>query len=165
MRGPTLIRALVGTFFLVTACDNPEPVSPSIGDPVFAPADGNGNKEVVQVDEDFTVNCDGGEILDANTSGWFQVRSFNPPNRNLELAVFHAVISYTNSAGETFTFRDVGPDRLYMDNGNLIIAITGRSTGSGVIGHFVFNISTGEVELVAGIEFGNVDDLACAALT
>jgi hypothetical protein len=159
---------LVGALFLVTGCDNPDLVSPATDDPVFAqvPADGNGNKLVFSVDEDFPVGCGGGEILVGNVAGWFQVRVFDQPsNRNVELDVFHLFITYTNSAGETFSFHDVGPDRFYIDDGDLIVAITGRATSSGVIGHVVFNISTGEVELIAGNEFGNVDDLACEALT
>jgi hypothetical protein len=37
--------------------------------------------------------------------------------------------------------------------------------GSGVIGHVVVNLDTGEVELVAGKEFGTAAALACEALT
>ncbi len=73
--------------------------------------------------------------------------------------------TYTNSAGETFVFHDVGPDHYYLENGDLIVAITGRSTGSGVIGHVVVNLTTGEVQLIAGKGFGSVDALACEALT
>jgi hypothetical protein len=58
----------------------------------------------------------------------------------------------------------VGPDHYYVDRGNLIVTITGRSSASGVIGHVVLNLDTGEVELVAGKEFGTTDALACEAL-
>jgi hypothetical protein len=129
------------------------------------PAAGNGNKLVFPFDFDLQVDCNG-EILANKVVGWVQVRVFDQPkNRNVELNVFHSVATYTNSAGETFVFHDVGPDHYYLENGNLIVAITGRSTGSSVIGHVVVNLSTGEVELMAGSAFGSVDALACAALT
>jgi hypothetical protein len=131
-----------------------------------APADGNGNKLVFSIDETFPVNC-GGEELVGHAVGWFQVKLFKGAgNRNVELDVFHLVQTFTNPAGETFVFRDVGPDHYYFDDeGNLIVAVTGRSTGSGVIGHVVINTTTGEVTLVAGKEFGSAEALACEALT
>lgn len=163
----TLLLSVAGILLTVVSCDNPGPVAPSTDDLAFAtaPSDGNGNKLVFPVDETFPVDC-GDEELVGNVVGWIQVRLFKEGNRNLELDVFHTVITYTNSAGETFTFRDVGPDQYYLDDdGNLIIATTGRSTGSGVIGHVVINLTTGEVTLVAGKEFGSADALACEALT
>jgi hypothetical protein len=164
----TLLISVAGILLTVVSCDNPGPVAPSTDDLAFAtaPSDGNGNKLVFPVDETFPVDC-GDEELVGNVVGWVQVRLFKGEgNRNLELDVFHTPITYTNSAGETFTFRDVGPDHYYLDHeGNLIVAITGRSTGSGVIGHVVLNITTGEVTLVAGKVFGSADALACEALT
>jgi hypothetical protein len=84
---------------------------------------------------------------------------------NLELNVFHLVFTFTNAEGETFVSNDVGPDRVYEKKGQVFIAITGRAGGSGVIGHVVLNLTTGEVELVAGKEFGSHEALACEALT
>jgi hypothetical protein len=84
---------------------------------------------------------------------------------NLALTIFHIVVTFTNEAGETFVFNDVGPDRVYVKNGQLFIAITGRSTGSNVIGHVVQNLTTGETVLEAGKEFGSVEEQACKALT
>jgi hypothetical protein len=158
--------ALLGTL-LVGGCENP-PVSPSTNQPALAqaPADGNDNKTVLTFDVDFPIGCNGGETLLANFAGWTQILLFQQPsNPNVELNVFHAVLTVSNAAGETFVFHDVGPDHYYLDGGNLIVTVTGRSTASGVIGHVVFNLSTGQVELEAGLEFGNVDDLACEALT
>ena len=164
-----LATAFLGTLFLVTGCENSTPVSQSTDSPALAqaPAPGNGNKLVFPVDEDLpSADCGGGEILDGHLDGWVQVRSFGQPsNRNVELDIFHLVHTYTNSAGETFAFRDVGPDHYYIEDGNVIVAVTGRSSGSGVIGHVLINLTTGEVEFVAGKEFGSVEALACQALT
>lgn len=149
-------------------CNSQAPVSPSNETPAFAPADGNGNKSVFTVDFTTNVTCPGsGVVLSRHNEGWFQVRTFSGTgNRNVELDVFHIVLTFTNAAGETYVFRDVGPDHYYLNkDGDLIIAITGRSTGSGVIGHVVINLDTGETLLVAGNEFGSARALACEALT
>ena len=164
----TLLVSMAGVLLTVTSCDNPGPVSPMTDEPTLAraPADGNGNKLVFSIDDTFPVSC-GDEDLVVHAVGWFQVRLFKGVgNRNVELDVFHLVQTFTNQAGETFAFRDVGPDHYYIDDeGNLIVAISGRSTGSGVIGHVVINIITGEVTHVAGKEFGTAEALACEALT
>jgi hypothetical protein len=163
-----LLTLPVGTLLL--GCENAEPASPSTDTPAFAqvPATGNGHKVVIPIDEDFpNVACGGGEILELHIEGWIQVRVFpEGSNRNVELDMFHLVLKYTNTAGKTFTFQDAGPDHLYIDkNGDLIVASSGRLNG-GLIGHIVTNLTTGEVQLVAGKEFaGGSDALACQALT
>ena len=164
----TLLISVTGVLLAVAGCDNPGPVSPATDELALAttPSDGNGNKVVIPIDETFPVDCGDEELL-GSAVGWIQLRLFKGAgNRNLELDVFHTVLTYTNSAGETFTFRDVGPDHYYLDDdGNLIVAISGRSTGSNVIGHVVINLTTGEVTHVAGKEFGSAEALACEALT
>jgi hypothetical protein len=149
---------------LLLACDAGSPVSPLIGTPSFAPA-GTDNKEVITVDDPpFTFECDGGAVLTGQLSGWFQL--MGGQGGNLELNVFHLLFTFTNPAtGQTFLFRDIGPDRVFERDGDLYIAITGRSTASGVIGHVVFNLTTEEVVLVAGKSFGDVFVLACETLT
>jgi hypothetical protein len=164
----TLATAFVATLFLVTGCENSDPAAPSADTPAFAqdPAAGNGNKLVFSLDEDFTVECGGGEILDVHAEGWLQIRVFpQPSNPNVQLNVFHSVLTFTNSAGETFTFNDLGPDRYFLDDGIFSVAVVGRIGGAGLIGRFVINLETGEVEFVAGKEFGGVIALACEALT
>ena len=140
---------------------------------VKTPASGNGAKLVIPLDFGFPVSC-GAETIDFNLTGWVQIRTFDQPNnRNVELDVFHGVLTYTNSAGQTFVWHDVGPDHYYLDkNGDFILTITGPSTASGnldrtqiVIGHVRINLTTQEVEFIAGNQRGNIDDLACAALT
>ena len=162
MLSRTLLTALTVVLPFVMSCESGVPVSPSNESPAFAPG-GNGNKEVFIVDETFTTVCPNEAVLTGHFGGWFQVMGGS--GRNLELNVFHGVITFTNADGETFIFHDVGPDRVYVKDGNIFLAITGRSTGSGVIGHVVINRSTGDVVLVAGKEFGTAEAVACRALT
>ncbi len=93
----------------------------------------------------------------------------------MELTVFHFDLTYTNAQGNTWTWRDRGPDRLYFVSNEagepeLYIAITGRS-GWNIIGHVVLNLTTSEIVLVAGQHpfggevFGPTsDDFACEYL-
>ena len=146
------------------------PVEPSSAPAAFAeaPATGNGHKLVIPIDEDeANIDCGGGDILELHIQGWIQVRTFPQVSKhNVETEMFHLVLTYTNTAGNTFTFQDAGPDHTYIDkNGDLIVASSGRLNG-GLIGHIVTNETTGEVQLVAGKEFaGGSDALACEALT
>ncbi len=172
-----LVPVLLGVAF-VLGCDGPGPLSPVSGDQLSlnkggVPSDGNGNKAVFEFDINTPVTCSSGEVINRNDFGWAQYRVFGPPNnRNVLLGIFHDVITYTNADGDTFVWRDVGADRYYIDDGHLFVSITGRSTASGninrdeiVVGHCVLNLTTGEVVFLAGNEFGNLDDLACDALT
>jgi hypothetical protein len=112
------------------------------------------------------VNCGAGAVLEVHFGGWIQFRGFDEPiERNLELDVFHVVSTFTNTAGETYVFRDVGPDRFYLEDGNLIIVASSGRLGGGLIGHIVTNLTTGETELIAGKAFAGAEALACAALT
>jgi hypothetical protein len=147
---------------LIAGCENGVPISPSTESPSFAPAP-SPSKEVVLVDDDFSVRCDGGDVLAGHLGGFFQV--MGESGGNLALNVFHLVFTFTNEAGETFVFNDVGPDRVYMKNGELFIAITGRSTATGIIGHVVLNLTTGETVLKAGKAFLPLEEQACEALT
>ncbi len=166
---------LAATVLAVSACDKPVPLSPSVSyRPFFAqaPADGNGSKQVFSIDFTSPVNCSA-QTLTFNIRGWAQTRSFGQTNnRNVELSVFHAVLTYTNSAGATFVWHDVGPDHVSLDNGDLVVAVVGTSTASGTIqrdqiaiGRVVLNLTTGDVQFIAGRQLGAIDDLACAALT
>jgi hypothetical protein len=162
-----LVMALVGTLFLVTSCDHADPASPSTDKPVLAqaPATGNGNKFVTPVNEELPFDCDG-EQLTANITGWVQGRLFpQPSNPNVALDVFHQLWTFTNSAGETFKYHDVGPNRVHFDfdTGELILELTGRIAGAG-IGHLRINLDTGETEFIGGKESDFVA-LACEALT
>ncbi len=91
-------------------------------------------------------------------------------NRNLEITVVHIDVTY-NFEGDTFIYRDRGPDHLYFNqDGDLILTITGRPGGvfDGVeavalSGHAVVNLTTGDVELHGSVS-PNADDQGCAAL-
>ncbi len=162
-----IITVLVGTLFLLTACQDPASVSQPTDTPAFAqtPATGNGKKFVLPIDEEDVLDCGAGQVLAVHFKGWIQFRVFaEPVKRNVELDVFHIVGIFTNTAGKTYRFNDVGPDHYYLEDGNLIIASSGR-IGGGIIGRIVTNLTTGETVFVAGKEFAGVEALACAALT
>ena len=165
-----LVTALSLLLPLAIGCGGDAPLSPANHTPSLAPAQNeNSKKSVFVFDQTDNVTCPGnGVVLSRNAKGWVQTMTFEQEgNKNVVLQVFHQVLTFTNATtGKTFVFRDVGPDHYYLnDEGNLIIAITGRSTGSGVIGHVVINLDTGETLLVAGKEFGTATALACEALT
>lgn len=141
-----------------------------------APADGNGNKGVDQFEEfDIPIFCDDADEipdLSLDVAGFIQFKEFDGEgNPNLDLALYHIDATFSNSDGESWTWRDRGPDRLYVDrNGDVIVTVTGR-TGLNNIGHVVINLETGEVLLQAGtspfggelFERGDVD-FACDTL-
>ncbi len=137
-----------------------------------APADGNGKKFVFEFDEDIpdAYECGGGEWLDIHFGGWFQGQEFQGKgNRNLELAVFHVVLTFSNDEGDSFVYNDVGPDRAYFDkDGNFVVTITGRpgnvsDEGFALNGHAV--VVNGDLEWFAGKKGPIAEDQACAALT
>jgi len=169
MRPIPIAGTLVLGLALLAACaDRTNPTAVYDG-PLFAqaPADGNGNKQVIPIDFQFPVTCEGGATLSLHFGGWVQMWvSSQPNNRNVQLNAVHLVFTYTNAAGESFVWREVGNDQFYIDeNGDLIHVLTGRAGFFGVIGRLVINDATGEVKFVAGNQFGTADDRACNALT
>ena len=132
-----------------------------------APADGNGNKQVITFNEDVPdpFTCPNGAQLRLNFRGWVQVKLFEN-SRRVELDVWHTTHTWTNAAGETFVDREIGPDRYYLDrDGNLILSITGHGPAFGVMGQIVINLTTGEVIKVTGPAHPDHLTLACNALT
>jgi hypothetical protein len=165
---PATPTILVAALFLLAACQDPAAVSQPTDTAALAraPATGNGHKLVFPIDEDDVVSCAPGEELALHFAGWIQVRVFDEPvKQNVELDVYHVVGTFTNTAGKTYKFIDAGPDRFYLEDGNLILATSGRVGFGGLIGHRVINLTTGETEFIAGKEFGGVEALACEALT
>jgi hypothetical protein len=147
---------------LVLGCEGGEPVSPSHEAPAFAPADTD-TKDVVTLDESFSVRCGGGVRLEGHLGGFVQF--MGGEGGNLELNVVHLVFTFTNREGETFVFLDVGPDRVFVKDGQLFLTITGRANVVGTIGHVVIDLATGEAVLVAGKAIPALEELACEALT
>ena len=172
-----LALTLVPLLLLAACSDQTTTPTASNDQPSFLqgglPADGNGTRAVFDFSGGpFDIVCNDGQLT-RNEAGWGQFREFGQQNnRNVELDVFHFIITYTNADGDRFVWRDVGPDHYYLEGGELFVTVTGRSTASGnidrtqiVVGHVVLNLSTGEVVFAAGRELGTVNDLACDALT
>jgi hypothetical protein len=84
----------------------------------------------------------------------------------VDITTFAARGTYTNPAtGASVRFTDAGPDRWYLKDGVLYLAITGRSvSGSGVIGIVVFDTDTWDIVHQAGNEVGWYLDWICPQL-
>lgn len=166
MRSRIIGANVLATVF-VLACDAPGPVEPPLaaGEVLLAtaPADGNGNKNVVTIDvllPDFT-RCPSGATLDLHILGWFQERQ--APGAAILPANFE--FTFSNDAGETYVWRQAAVQRFYFDeNGNLVLMVAGRLGFDGLIGRLVVDPLTGTVLSVAGREVF-AEDLACAALS
>lgn len=145
-----------------------DPLAPSF-DQGGLPNDGSGDKQVIPINFAFQLDCGAGS-LDVTVEGWLQVHFFGPDNRNLFVRNAHIVSTYTNAAGDTWVFRDVGADRLWVaSNGDLMIAMKGRVgftvTGGAVIGQIVLNLTQQQIVSVSGQSLPNADDMACDVLT
>jgi hypothetical protein len=139
-----------------------------------APADGSGNKDIIELE--FTVpglvDCGGGDLLDFGIDGWVQFSEFSGNgNKNIDRATVHLELTYTNADGGTFSYLEVGVDKVSMDgDGNLVLAGTGRlsdtyGTGASLNGRaVVINFDFGSVS-VTGNQGPSAADQACAALT
>jgi hypothetical protein len=164
----SLTTLVVGALSVGVACTSPEPLSPfAHGSALFqeAPADGNGNKDVLVIDAelaDFTT-CASGETLDLRIVGWLQTRVVSQVPQVVQPGHFEFI--YSNAAGETYVWHQVATQRFYLDDaGNLVMQVAGRLGYDGNIGRLVINLTTGEVLSVTGKEVF-AEDLACAALT
>lgn len=138
-----------------------------------APADGNGNKEVTELNIPLPgfIDC-GGDLLDLHVGGWFQFSEFRGNgNKNIDHSIVHIELTYTNANGDMFFYQDVGTDKLSLDgDGNLVLHIVGRvsdafGTGISVNGRAVV-INFDDSTLTANGNVGpSSDEQACAALT
>jgi len=103
---------------------------------------------------DFAALC--GVDVTAEAEGWIKIIPLATAGKGrrqpLELNIYHLSKLILTSDHGTFTSPlDVGPDVIYVEDGVVKVAITGRSTtGSGVIGRVVINTETGEIEHEAG---------------
>jgi hypothetical protein len=152
---------------LVAGCKSETPASPN--NPSFAPA-ANENKFVFPIEATFTYACSDGTDVTVQIGGWVQGRVFEQAkNRNVQLNVFHNTWTFTNTVtGQKFVFHETGPDRLYVEDGKLFIAVTGQIPNEvGIIGHLVYDLS-GEAPVrvfTAGKVFGDLLLLACENIT
>ena len=157
---------------MVSGCAQSDPVSPlAVNRPRFdqAPADGNGGKIVIPVDVDFPdfPTCPNGTTLSLHVAGWVQIHVRSKSNnRNVELDNVQLVFTYSNAAGLTFQWHEVGVDHYSITpDGDLVVASMGRNGFNGIIGRIVTDAVTGEVRFEAGKPIALRDDQACAALT
>jgi hypothetical protein len=141
-----------------------------------APADGNGNGFVSVFDfPDIPIPCIDGDELVLDVVGWEKGKEFKGNgNRNVGLTVFHMVFTFTNPLSEdTFVYRDVGPDRVYVDaDGNFVLNTSGRPANAGgqgfsLNGHMVMTFD-GDWNVIDLVWYGNEGptdvELACAAI-
>jgi hypothetical protein len=152
---------------LVAACQSETPASPN--DPSLAPA-ATETKFVFPIEDSFTYACSDGTNVTVQIGGWIQGRFFEQANnRNVQLNVFHNTWTFTNTVtGQQFFFHESGPDRLYVEDGKLFIAVTGQIPNEvGIIGHLVYDLSGAAPARVftAGKVFGDLLLLACDDLT
>ena len=164
-----LLTALaIGALCIALGCssaDSTAPLTAARASFAVVPADGSGNKVIIPVDFTDAVSCPDGTDLTRHVTGWVQERVFNQDgNRHVVLDVTHIAFIFTNSAGESYVWREVGPDLFWIENGDLMLASIGR-VGGLVIGVFKLNLTTGEVVLLAGKEVPARFILACQALT
>ena len=128
----------------------------------------NQNKDVFPIifDAPGAVDCGEGSFLDVSVDGWVQVMVYNDTNKHIDRAIFHVEAVFTNSAGDTFRYIDVGPDKFYMDkDGNLVHTVTGRPADGGgfaLSGHMVF--VNDELVSVSGNVSPTDADQACDAI-
>jgi hypothetical protein len=166
--------ALLGIVFATTGCQKSEPLSPTTPSSATAdsslgtPADGSGNKEVfVLPGNPVTITCPSGDTLVRVFDGWVQARVFEQAgNRHVELHVVRFSITFTNSEGESFVWNETGVDRVWVEDGKLMIQISGRVGAGGTnIGTIIIDLDTGETLFSAGQDVALPRVLACEALT
>lgn len=168
MKRPLLTTLAVSALCVSLGCKNSEPTAPvNVPRASFAtvPAGGNGGKQVFTIDFADVVSCPDGTDLPRHVTGWVQERVFTQDgNRHVLLDVYHVDFIFTNAAGASYVWHDVGPDVFWIDNGDLILASVGR-IGGVVIGVWARNLNTGETVFLAGKEVPPRFILACDALT
>jgi hypothetical protein len=143
-----------------------------------APAAANPPEERGIRDVDFSVDCDGDgqDDLLRHDYGWFQWLS----DDHLKA---HFVVTYANDNGATWTYQDNGMARWFEKDGEWFMSLSGRggATPSDLEGEGEWFVTwSGHIVIVngelgddqyqeglmrVGTSQGNIDDLACAALT
>jgi hypothetical protein len=123
------------------------------------------NDPAIDVDESAWASDLCGFPVDADVSGHIQVIAHDGTGHVLGLDVYGIRATYRNpDTGATFHYRDIGPDRVFVKDGRVYVAVTGRSSGSGVIGVVVIDVEADEVVHVAGNDVGDFYDGMCETL-
>jgi hypothetical protein len=123
------------------------------------------NDPAIDVDESAWASNLCGFPVDADVSGHIQVIAHDGTGHVLGLDVYGIRATYRNpDTGATFHYRDIGPDRVFVKDGRVYVAVTGRSSGSGVIGVVVIDVEADEVVHVAGNDVGDFYDGMCETL-
>ena len=124
------------------------------------------NDPAIDVEESAWASSLCGFPIDADVSGHILLSEHDGTGHVLALDVFGIRATYRNpDTGATFRYRDIGPDRLFVKDGRLYVAVTGRSSGSGVIGVVVIDLETGEAVHVAGNDVGDFYAGMCETLS
>lgn len=108
-----------------------------------------------------------GFAVDALVEGHVIVRLFDGDAQRMRIiATWATRVTYTNPAsGASVRVRDAGPDRIYVKDGRMYFAFTGRATTStGVIGVTTYDWDTGELVFQAGRDAGDFRARVCSAL-
>jgi hypothetical protein len=75
-----------------------------------APADGNGNKDVIDLDSNVPITCPDGTELDAHVGGWIQLMKYSGNgDKNIDHSTVHVEITYTDAEGGAFLTWTSGP--------------------------------------------------------
>ena len=103
--------------------------------------------------------------VEADVAGRIQTIVQDGTGHILQLDVYGIRATYRNPEnGRQFQYRDIGPDRLFVKDGRVYVAVTGRSSGSGVIGVVVIDIETNEIVHEAGNDVGDFYAGMCETL-
>ena len=150
-------------------------VAASAGAAVAAPVAGSADQWVEEFSVAWVVECEDESFLVAEETGWVKGKWFSEKNKQGMLIIWQSDIVYTNRSGDTWLWRERGPDKLFFDkkSGVAYLTVAGRSILNS-IGHLVIKLDTGEVELAAGqqpfdgeqpdLDFIAIDNHACSML-
>lgn len=162
---------VVASLILLAACDatNHMPTAPvmraaATPEQLAVPADGNGKKVMYVLDIASIVSCPGGSLLTRHITGYVQVMttmSVEGPTLEIDTAV--ELYTFTSSSGASYIWREVGGERVWIEDGDVLASYNGRIPGN--IGRTVVDLTTQTVVSETGNDVDMPRLLACAALT
>jgi hypothetical protein len=125
------------------------------------------NDPQIDIDESAWASAWCGFAVDADVSGRVGGLEFAGDGRSvLSLTIYGIRVTYTNvETGAVVRLRDIGPDRFFVKDGRIFVAVTGRaSNGTGIAGVVIFDFETGELVHQAGHDMGVFNDWFCSAI-